>query len=417
MPPGMRTHGQPGATRGGLDLIRSGRAHSILLVGPAGVGKTTLALDLAALLLCRAPGVADRPCRSCRACRMVASGNHPDLQRLAPDGPGGQIRIGARADAEPGTVRRLIADLAMLPVEGGARVVIVEHADRLNEDAQSALLKTLEEPPAGATIILCADEEERLLPTVRSRCARLRLGPLGVREIEDLLGSLGAADAPSAARLARVAGGRPGVALSYAHAPRAVVERGEMARTLLDLLAARRARRLAAIRPLLATASDTAAALAADRPTSTAGPRRRRGGPTPAAEAPAAEAPAAEPPAATDDGPGAPPDPAIGADAGEGTTARRVPPSERRRAAMLLVEVWRDVARDLALVQLGQHARLRDPGLLDDLQAVAGSIPVGSTGRFLALLDRAGELLEANVSPELVADALVLAWPRSAPDA
>ena len=84
---------------------------------------------------------------------------------------------------------------------------------------------------------------------------------------------------------------------------------------------------------------------------------------------------------------------------------------------MLLVEVWRDVARDLALVQLGQHARLRDPGLLDDLQAVAGSIPVGSTGRFLALLDRAGELLEANVSPELVADALVLAWPRSAPDA
>ena len=63
-----------------------------------------------------------------------------------------------------------------MPVEGGARVAIIEGADRMNEDAQSALLKTLEEPPAGVTIVLCADDEARLLPTVRSRCFRLRLG-------------------------------------------------------------------------------------------------------------------------------------------------------------------------------------------------------------------------------------------------
>src|SRR5919112_389234 len=96
------------------------------------------------------------------------------------------LRIGARADAEPGTVRRLVTDLALLPVEGGARVAIVEQADRMNEDAQSALLKTLEEPPSGVTIILCAAEEERLLPTIRSRCARVRLGPLGTRDVEAL---------------------------------------------------------------------------------------------------------------------------------------------------------------------------------------------------------------------------------------
>jgi DNA polymerase-3 subunit delta' len=69
-------------------------------------------------------------------------------------------------------IRDLISELALLPVEGGARVAIVESAQRMNDDAQAALLKTLEEPPTGATIMLCADSEEPLLPTIRSRCAR-----------------------------------------------------------------------------------------------------------------------------------------------------------------------------------------------------------------------------------------------------
>ena len=106
-----------------------------------------------------------------------------------------------------------------MPVEGGARVAIIEGADRMNEDAQSALLKTLEEPPAGVTILLCADQEARLLPTVRSRCFRLRLGLVGARDIEAILADHGLADPPTAARLGRLAGGRPGLALAYARAP------------------------------------------------------------------------------------------------------------------------------------------------------------------------------------------------------
>ena len=101
-------------------------------------------------------------------------------------------------------------ELALLPLEGGARVAIVEARHRMNEDAQGAILKTLEEPPAGVTIVLCADEEARLLPTIRSRCARIRLGPVGPREIEAILADHGVADPPLAARLARLAGGRPG---------------------------------------------------------------------------------------------------------------------------------------------------------------------------------------------------------------
>jgi DNA polymerase-3 subunit delta' len=89
----------------------------------------------------------------------------------------------------------------------------------LNEEAQNALLKTLEEPARGVTIVLCADREELLLPTVRSRCARVRLGPTSAREIESLVVELGLADASTAGRLARIAEGRPGIALTYARAP------------------------------------------------------------------------------------------------------------------------------------------------------------------------------------------------------
>jgi len=387
--PRLRVRGQATAVGAALDLARSGRSHALLLVGPGGVGKTTLALDVAAVLLCSA-AAAERPCRACRGCRMVGSGNHPDLHRLAPEGPGGQIRIGARGDAEAGTVRRLIADLAMLPVEGGARVAVIEHAERLNEDAQSALLKTLEEPPAGVMLLLCADEEERLLPTVRSRCARVRLGPLGSRAIEALLEELAGVDAPTAGRLGRLSGGRPGVALAWAAAPAAVVARAEIGRTLLDLLTARRAARLVAVRGLLAAAAEALSALDGDD----------RAPVRPARSVPRGK----EPAALGDSG-----NPA----AAEADTAapRRAPAAERRRAATLLVDIWRSVARDLALAQAGDLRSVHDPALIDDLTAAAEHVAPGAAGRFLARLDRAGELLESNVSPELIADDLVLSWP------
>jgi DNA polymerase-3 subunit delta' len=367
------TRGQPVALAAVRSMLAADPPHAILFAGPAGVGKTTLALDLARGLLCGGASGAERPCGTCRACRMVASGNHPDLHRLAPGGPGGQIRIGRRDDAEPGTVRRLTVDLALLPVEGGARVAILEQADRLNDDAQSALLKTLEEPPSGVTIILCADEEEQLLDTVRSRCARVRLGLVGPRDIEELLGEHGVADPPTAARLARLAGGRPGRALAYAAAPDAVVARGEIARSLLDLLDAGRAARLQGIAPLVARAGEHARLLE-----SGADPR-----------------PAPEP---------------------EGAEPRgRIPAAERRRAADSLVAIWRDVTRDLTVAALGHPERIRDPGLLDDLVQSASGLDPAVLAAFLVRLGRASELIAANVSPELVADGLVLAWPRRRP--
>ena len=181
---GLRTLGQPAAVAAVRALLGSRFPHAVVVIGPAGVGKSTLALDIAAALLCSAEDPAAKPCGECRACRMVGHGNHPDLHRLAPSGAGGGISIGGRGERG---VRDLVSDLALLPVEGGARVAIIEAAHRMSEDAQSALLKTLEEPPAGTTILLCADDEERLLPTIRSRCTRIRLGPLGIRDVEAVL--------------------------------------------------------------------------------------------------------------------------------------------------------------------------------------------------------------------------------------
>jgi DNA polymerase-3 subunit delta' len=398
-------------------MVAGHAPHALLLAGPPGVGKTTLALDLAAGLLCTAPDPSDRPCRDCRGCRLVDHGRHSDLHRLAPSGPGQQVRIGDRASPEPGTVRRLISDLALLPVEGGARVAIVERADRLNEDAQSALLKTLEEPPSGVTIVLCADRDDMLLPTVHSRCVRVRLGPVAIREIESLLEDAGAADASRAGRLARLAAGRPGAALTLAMAPDAVAARDEIARTLLDLSSARAARRLGVGRELLGRAAELVAALdrvgevrlgAGDGAVRERKGRGRRGASKTAAAA-------TEPleAAATADATAAEPGDDADADAETAeATAVRAPATERRRAASTLVEIWRDVARDLLLVGLGEERRLRDPSLLDDLRATA--IEPDDVRGFIARLARSAELLEANVSPELAIDALLLAWPGRA---
>jgi len=392
---GFLTVGHPAAVSAVHAMLGSSVPHAILISGPASVGKASLATDLAAGLLCQGASGAARPCRTCRSCRMVAHGNHGDLHRLAPSGAGMQITIGKEGSPEPGTVRHLVSELVLLPVEGGDRVAIIRDADRMNDDAQGALLKTLEEPPPGTTLILCADDEERLLPTIRSRCARLRLGTVGARDVERLLGDRGLADPPTAARLARLTGGRPGLAVAYASVPGAAPIRAELARTLLDLQAAGPATRLSAARVLQARAGELAALLdagpspALDDAAST---RRAKG------RGASGAAVAAEPdePAADDDEPG---------------TASKATAKDRRRATSQLLDVWRDLARDLVLAERGAPRTVRDPTLLEELQAASAELPSGAATAFLARVAEADSLLRGNVTPELLLDVLLLRWP------
>jgi DNA polymerase III delta' subunit len=400
---GFRTRGQPAAVDAARAMLHAGMPHAILLTGPPGVGKSTLAEDIAAGLLCRDPDPLRHPCRACRACRVFEHGNHPDLHRLAPTGAGAVIPIGGPGREERG-VRDLVRELALLPVEGGARVAIISAADRMTEDAQAAFLKTLEEPPPGTVLLLTASDEERLLETIRSRCVRIRLGPVPRREVEALLVDEGLAEPPLAARLARLSGGRPGDAVALGRAPASLVVRGEVGRTLIDLVAATRSDRLRIGRDLLARAGEMIAALrqaAQPIPPPRATRSRRAGeGPAAAAQVAATAGPApAEPPATSEaDEPDAP------------GPALRVPAAERRAAALALLAIWRDVVRDLALVSLGDPGDVRQIDLLDDLEATARRLPRTFASTQLRRLDVAGERLEGNVSPELVVDALALGW-------
>jgi len=390
-----RTRGQPAALDAVRTMLLAGMPHALLLAGPAGVGKSTLAEDVASALLCLAPEPSMRPDRTCRACRSVEHGNHPDVHRLVPVGAGAVIPIGGPGREERG-VRDLVRELALLPVEGGARVAIVSAADRMTEDAQAAFLKTLEEPPPGTVLVLTATDEERLLDTIRSRCVRIRLGPVPRREIEALLVEAGHAEPPLAARLARLSGGRPGDAVALARAPASLVVRGEVARTLLDLTAATRADRLRIGRDLLARAAEMILALRSSDGPATNGRTASRGrGRRPTDPAPAA-GPADEP---------SEPE----TEAGSGP-AVRVPAAERRAAALALVAIWRDVVRDLALVAMGEPGDVRQLDLLDDLEAAAARLPASFAPAQLRRLDVAGERLEGNVSPELVVDVLALGW-------
>ncbi|MEA2676805.1 MAG: polymerase subunit delta [Chloroflexota bacterium] len=358
------TRGQPAALGLVRRAVESERPpHALLLVGPTGVGKTTLAMDLAAGLLCLRPEPADRPCGECAACHKVAHGNHPDLHRLAPEGAGQQIRVAQ--------IQGLTSDLALLPLEGRFRVAIIESAQRMNIDAQNALLKTLEEPPARVTLILAADDSAGLLPTVISRCARVRLGPVAGEPIAELLAEHGLADASRAAALARLASGRPGVAMALAMQPEATVVQSRLAAALLDLLGAERRRRLAAPPELLADAAELLRATA------------RR---------------------ATDEEP--PPRRASG-------SATKVSPAERRAAAAQLLAVWRDVARDLAVATRGGARELRQHELLDELASAGTTVDPAQAAGFLDRLEAVSRALDAYANPELAVDALLLAWPRS----
>jgi DNA polymerase-3 subunit delta' len=163
--------------------------HAILVEGARGGGKTTVAQWLAAALLC--PSELDRegPCGVCRTCRRVASNQHPDLHWLerAKDADDAKEWDTSRYVIRVKQVRLCQETLARHAVEGGARVLIVEGADWLNEEAQNALLKTLEEPGADTFLLLTAVRPEALLPTVRSRVERLRLLPLPAAHLQKLL--------------------------------------------------------------------------------------------------------------------------------------------------------------------------------------------------------------------------------------
>jgi len=203
-----------------LDAYNAGRLHHAwLLHGPRGVGKATFAYRAARFLLAdekseagglfgaaAQPTSLDRPADD-PGCRRVVAGSHADLFTLEPDSPGRQIA------AEP--ARALIQSFRLTAGEGAWRVAIVDAADDLNRTAANILLKLIEEPPPRALLFLVSHNPGRLLPTIRSRCARLAFEPIADGDVARILASRRPeADPEALAAAIRLAGGSAGRALA-----------------------------------------------------------------------------------------------------------------------------------------------------------------------------------------------------------
>lgn len=144
-------------------------SHAYLLVGPEGDERAEAARHLAAELMCTAE---NPPCGTCRDCRKIKAGIHPDVVTIEREAR----EKGLRQDIVVGQIRDMTADAVVAPNEGARKVYIISEADRMNGQAQNALLKALEDPPGHACFILCAASQEALLDTVRSRCIRVESG-------------------------------------------------------------------------------------------------------------------------------------------------------------------------------------------------------------------------------------------------
>ncbi len=138
-------------------------SHGYLICGPEGSGKQTLANLLAAAAVCRGT---DRPCCTCSDCRKALSGLHPDV--ITVDDP-------EKKTVSVDLVRQARTDMYVRPNEAERKVYIFPRAQDMRTEAQNALLKVLEEPPAYGMFLLLADMPEKLLPTIRSRCVELKL--------------------------------------------------------------------------------------------------------------------------------------------------------------------------------------------------------------------------------------------------
>lgn len=210
--------------------------HAYLITGTRDIGKMALATAFAMALNCTHPDESLRPCQQCRSCKLIYSGNHPDMLYSQSDERTGQLKIDA--------IREVMRNLALKPYDSRYRVAIFQDFDRAQPRAQDALLKTLEEPPGYAVLIVLAQGTEGLMSTITSRCQIVPLRPVPMAEVERVLKMHGA-DEARATLLARLSNGRIRWALNALRDDAVLEERDERLNRLREVISGNRAHRFA----------------------------------------------------------------------------------------------------------------------------------------------------------------------------
>ncbi len=201
-------------------------SHAYIINGEAGSGRKTIAKTLAATIQCENPQEKDgviEPCGTCLSCIQMETGNQPDVITVTHDKPSG---IGV------GEIRKMRADLQIRPYANARKVYIIPDAEKLTAQAQNALLKTLEEPPEYANLILIANGLSSFLPTVLSRCIVLQMKAVDESAIEAFLVEKHGIPKTQAHLMARFAGGNPGQALKL-YADEAFIQRRDRILSIL----------------------------------------------------------------------------------------------------------------------------------------------------------------------------------------
>ena len=314
---------------------------ALLLAGPRGVGKRRTAVALAQALNCLDPRAGGQletdACGACTACTRIARGVHPDVVILE-SGDSGTIKVDE--------VRAVIDQANYRPFEGRRRAVIVDDADAMMPGAQNALLKTLEEPRPGSVFVLVSSRPDALLPTVQSRCPRLRFGRLPASDVATVLMRDHGYDEVEARAAAADADGSVGAALAL--------------RTL-DLVGARDAARR--LLEDIAQSSDPARLLGSAKDLI----------------------------------------------AGKGRAGKRSTPAAERQQLAVSLRALASLLRDLGLLTCDADAGLlSNADLQPGLGRLAIGFGGERSARAFASVDRALGALERNASPKVVADWLVL---------
>ncbi len=161
-----------------INNIRQGTSNqAYIFEGERGVGAKECARLFAGALVCK--NTASAPCSSCNACIMAKAESHPDIYELTPQDGKRNISVDQ--------IRSVVTDAYTKPYESGKKVYIISYGDDMNEQAQNAFLKVLEEPPEYAVFIILAENNESLLPTIRSRCTSIRFNPVTDKIVEEYI--------------------------------------------------------------------------------------------------------------------------------------------------------------------------------------------------------------------------------------